>query len=53
MPCGRVKGQNRPGYYIHLDPKEAFIAGGLYVPEATELKNLKKLHFLGFKRNSE
>lgn len=42
MPCGRVKGQNRPGYYIHLDPKEAFIAGGLYAPEATELKKIRK-----------
>lgn len=42
MPCGKVKGQNSPGYYIHLDPKEAFIAGGLYAPEAFELKKIRK-----------
>ncbi|MFT5252376.1 MAG: hypothetical protein ACI87N_001384 [Flavobacteriales bacterium] len=42
MPCGRVKGQNRPGYYIHLDTEEAFIAGGLYAPEAAELKKIRK-----------
>lgn len=42
MPCGRVKGQNSPGYYIHLDPKEAFIAGGLYAPESAELKKIRK-----------
>jgi uncharacterized protein (TIGR02453 family) len=42
MPCGRVKGQNRPGYYIHLSTEEAFIAGGLYAPEAAELKKIRK-----------
>ena len=42
MPCGRVKGKNSPGYYIHLDPEEAFIAGGLYAPEAEELKKIRK-----------
>lgn len=42
MPCGRVKGKNSPGYYIHLDEKEAFIAGGLYAPEADELKKIRK-----------
>ena len=42
MPCGRVKGKNSPGYYIHLDQEEAFIAGGLYAPEADELKKIRK-----------
>ena len=42
MPCGRIKGQNSPGYYIHLDPNESFIAGGLYAPEPAELKKIRK-----------
>ena len=42
LPCGRIKGQNRPGYYIHLDKEAAFIAGGLYSPETEELKKIRK-----------
>ena len=36
------KGLNRSGYYIHLDSKESFIAGGLYSPEADDLKKIRK-----------
>jgi uncharacterized protein (TIGR02453 family) len=42
LPCGRIKGQNRPGYYVHLEKEVAFIAGGLYSPEAEELKKIRK-----------
>lgn len=37
-----VKGQNRSGYYIHLEKGASFIAGGLYCPEADELKKMRK-----------
>ncbi len=36
------KGLNRSGYYIHLDQQECFIAGGLYCPEAGDLKKIRK-----------
>ena len=37
-----AKGQNRSGYYIHLEKGASFIAGGLYVPEAEDLKKIRK-----------
>ncbi len=37
-----VKGLNRSGYYLHIDPKESFIAGGFYSPEAPDLKKIRK-----------
>ena len=37
-----AKGQNRSGYYIHLDKEGSFIAGGLYCPEADDLKKMRK-----------
>jgi uncharacterized protein (TIGR02453 family) len=33
---------NAPGYYIHLEKGASFIAGGLYAPEAAELKKYEK-----------
>ena len=36
------KGLNRAGYYIHIDKKECLIAGGIYCPEATDLKKIRK-----------
>jgi uncharacterized protein (TIGR02453 family) len=33
---------NAPGYYIHLERGASFIAGGLYAPEAAELKKIRK-----------
>ena len=36
------KGLNRPGYYIHIDKKECFIGGGMYSPEAPDLKKIRK-----------
>ena len=35
-------GVNAPGYYIHIEKGASFIAGGLYAPEASELKKVRK-----------
>lgn len=37
-----AKGLNRSGYYIHLEKGSSFIAGGLYCPEAEDLKKMRK-----------
>jgi uncharacterized protein (TIGR02453 family) len=37
-----AKGQNRSGYYIHLEKGSSFIAGGLYAPEAEDLKKMRQ-----------
>lgn len=37
-----VKGQNRSGYYVHIEKGASFIAGGLYSPEAEDLKKVRK-----------
>ena len=34
--------KNAPGYYLHLDDEESFLAGGMYCPEPTELKKIRK-----------
>ena len=35
-------GVNAPGYYIHIEKGKSFIAGGLYSPEANDLKKIRK-----------
>lgn len=30
------------GYYLHIQPGESFLAGGLYMPESTILKNVRQ-----------
>jgi len=37
-----VKGTNRAGCYIHISKNESFIAGGLYSPEAEDLKKIRR-----------
>ena len=37
-----VKGQNRAGYYVHIEKGASFIAGGFYSPEAENLKKVRK-----------
>lgn len=34
--------KNSPGYYIHYEKGSSFIAGGLYCPEAEDLKKVRK-----------
>lgn len=36
------KGMNRSGYYVHIARTGSFIAGGLYCPEADDLKKVRK-----------
>lgn len=36
------KGKNRSGYYVHIARTGSFIAGGLYCPEAEDLKKVRK-----------
>ncbi len=34
--------KNSPGYYIHFEKGKSFIAGGVWCPEANELKQIRK-----------
>lgn len=34
--------KNSPGYYIHFEKENSFIAGGVWCPEADELKRIRK-----------
>jgi uncharacterized protein (TIGR02453 family) len=36
------KGLNRAGYYVHINKEASFIAGGFYMPEAEDLKKVRK-----------
>ncbi len=36
------KGGNTPGYYIHLQPEQSFIAGGYLMPQADHLKAIRQ-----------
>lgn len=40
MSAGQ-KNTNLAGYYIHLEPGASFIAGGVYWPEAADLKKIR------------
>lgn len=37
-----AKGQNRSGYYVHIEKGASFIAGGFYSPEPDQLKKVRK-----------
>jgi uncharacterized protein (TIGR02453 family) len=41
MGYGGKKG-GLPGYYFHLSPKEIFVAGGIWMPEAPELLKIRR-----------
>ncbi len=36
------KGGNEPGYYLHLQPGNSFVAGGYWMPEASHLKLIRQ-----------
>ena len=36
------KKADRPGYYLHLSPKEIFVAGGLWMPKADALTSARR-----------
>ena len=31
-----------PGYYIHIEPKKSFLAGGIYMPDASNLNKIRQ-----------
>lgn len=31
-----------PGYYIHIEPGKSFVAGGIYMPDATNLSKIRQ-----------
>jgi uncharacterized protein (TIGR02453 family) len=39
---GRGKNSNGPGYYIHIEPGNCFLAGGVYQPEGSQLELIRK-----------
>lgn len=39
-PGGKM--MQEPGYYIHLEPKKSFIAGGMYMPEPGNLAKIRQ-----------
>jgi uncharacterized protein (TIGR02453 family) len=38
----KSKGGNEPGYYVHLQPGNSFVAGGYWMPEAPHLKLIRQ-----------
>lgn len=39
---GMGKGSQRAGYYLHIEPGKSFLAGGIYMPESSVLKEIRK-----------
>ncbi|MGB2867788.1 MAG: DUF2461 domain-containing protein, partial [Bacteroidota bacterium] len=36
------KGLLGSGYYLHIEPGEAFVGGGIYMPDSEQLKKIRK-----------
>lgn len=39
---GMGKGSQKGGYYLHMEPGKSFLAGGIYMPESSVLKDVRK-----------
>lgn len=39
---GMKKGKKTSGYYLHIEPGKSFLAGGVYQPEPSALKEIRK-----------
>ncbi|MGH1515868.1 DUF2461 domain-containing protein [Chryseobacterium sp. JK1] len=39
---GMGKGNQKGGYYLHMEPDKSFLAGGIYMPESSVLKEVRK-----------
>lgn len=39
---GMGKGNQKAGYYLHIEPGKSFLAGGIYMPEPSVLKAIRK-----------
>ncbi len=42
VSLGMGKGKKISGYYLHIEPGKSFLAGGIYQPEASILKEIRK-----------
>lgn len=42
VSLGMGKGSKISGYYLHIEPGRSFLAGGVYLPESTVLKEIRK-----------
>ncbi|PQA90608.1 TIGR02453 family protein [Chryseobacterium shigense] len=39
---GMGKGSKKGGYYLHIEPGKSFLAGGVYMPESSVLREVRK-----------
>ena len=39
---GMGKGSQKAGYYLHVEPGRSFLASGIYMPESSALKTIRK-----------
>ena len=39
---GRPKGTEGSGYYVHIEPGEVFVGGGIYMPAGDQLKKIRR-----------
>lgn len=39
---GKPKGIEGSGYYLHIEPTEVFLGGGIYMPDGDQLKKIRK-----------
>ncbi len=39
---GMGKGSQKAGYYLHIEPGKSFLGGGIYMPEPSVLKSIRK-----------
>ena len=42
VSLGMGKGSQKAGYYLHIEPGKSFLAGGIYMPESSVLKEIRK-----------
>ena len=46
---GKPKGLEGSGYYLHIEPGEVFIGGGIYMPDNDQLKKIRSAIALKYK----
>lgn len=39
---GKPKGVEGSGYYLHIEPGQVFLGGGIYMPDSEQLKNIRR-----------
>lgn len=40
---GKPKGVEGSGYYLHIEPGEVFLGGGIYMPDSDQLKKIRRV----------